>query len=134
MAVAERSSAVKTGIRKRVELPIHVEQRDFIYVKDAVDAMIWFYQNPKVKGVFNLGTGRAQSWNDLAEAIFKACSKPKNIEYVEMPENLRKQYQYFTEADLKKLREAGCATKFRPLDKAVKDYVQNYLLQKDPIL
>ena len=110
------------------------QKRDFIYVKDAVEAMIWFYQNPKVKGIFNLGTGHAQSWNELAGATFKACGKKENIEYIDMPENLRNQYQYFTEADLGKLRKAGCPTLFRALDEAVKDYVQNHLLQKDPIL
>jgi ADP-L-glycero-D-manno-heptose 6-epimerase len=96
--------------------------------------MIWFYQNPKIKGIFNLGTGHAQSWNELAEAVFKACGKPKSIEYVDMPDPLKGQYQYFTEADLTKLRASGCPTKFRNLEKAVKDYVQNHLLRKDPCL
>ncbi len=116
------------------EYPDGGQKRDFIYVKDAVDAMIWFYQNPKLKGIYNLGSGKAQSWNELAEAIFAACGKPKKIEYIEMPENLKGQYQYFTEADLAKLRMAGCAMKFSALDKGVKDYVQNHLLQKDPYL
>lgn len=115
----------------RPEYPDGGQKRDFIYVKDAVNAMIWFYQNPKVKGIFNLGSGKAQSWNELAEALFAACGKEKNIEYIDMPGNLRNQYQYFTEADLTKLRAAGCGMKFRALDKAVKDYVQNHLLQKD---
>lgn len=116
------------------EYPDGGQKRDFIYVKDAVDAMTWFYQNPKVKGIYNLGSGKAQSWNELAEAIFKACGKPKKIEYVEMPESLKGQYQYFTEADLTKLRAIGCAMKFRPLEKAVADYVQSYLLKKDAYL
>jgi len=116
------------------EYPDGGQKRDFIYVKDAVEAMIWFYQNPKVKGIFNLGSGKAQSWNELAEAIFAACGKPKNIEYIDMPDTLKNQYQYFTEADMAKLRSAGCAMKFRAVDKGVKDYVQNHLLQKDPYL
>ncbi len=118
----------------RKEFPDGGQKRDFIYVKDAVDAMLWFYQNPQVKGIYNLGTGRAQSWNELASAIFKACGKEENIEYVEMPENLRNQYQYFTEADLTKLKKTGCPTPFRALEPAVKDYVQHHLLQKDPYL
>jgi len=113
------------------EYPDGGQKRDFIYVKDAVEAMMWFYQNPKVKGIYNLGSGKAQSWNELAEAIFKACGKPKKIEYIEMPESLKGQYQYFTEADLSKLNKAGCTVKFRPLEKAVADYIQNYLLKKD---
>ena len=116
------------------EFPDGGQKRDFIYVKDAVDAMIWLYQNPKVKGIFNLGTGHAQSWNELAGAIFKALGKKENIEYIDMPDNIKNQYQYFTEADMSKLRKAGCPTLFRPLDDAVKDYVQNYLLKADPYL
>ncbi len=118
----------------KAEYPDGGQKRDFIYVKDAVDAMLWFYQNPKTKGIYNLGSGKAQSWNELADAIFTACGKTKKIEYVEMPENLKGQYQYFTEADLTKLKGAGCTTKFRPLEKAVADYIQNYLLKKDSYL
>lgn len=116
------------------EYPDGGQKRDFIYVKETVDAMLWFYQNPKIKGIYNLGSGKAQSWNELAQALFKACGKKPNVDYIDMPENLRNQYQYFTEADLTKLRKAGCEMKFSALDSAVKDYVQNYLLQKDPIL
>ncbi len=110
------------------------QKRDFIYVKDAVDAMIWFYEHPALHGIFNLGTGKAQSWNELAQALFKACEKKINIQYVDMPENLKNQYQYFTQADLIKLKATGCPINFRALDEAVKDYVQNHLLQKDPLL
>ncbi len=129
-----RGGSLKLFKSYKPEYPDGGQKRDFIYVKDAVDAMLWFYQNPKIKGIYNLGSGKAQSWNELAEAIFKACGKPKMIEYVEMPENLRSQYQYFTEADLTKLKKAGCPIKFRPLEKAVADYIQNYLLKKDPYL
>jgi ADP-L-glycero-D-manno-heptose 6-epimerase len=116
------------------EYPDGGQKRDFIYVKDVVNAMIWFYQNPKVKGILNLGTGKAQSWNELAAALFKALGKPANIEYVDMPENLKNQYQYFTEADLTKLRNAGCPTTFRNLEEGVGDYVQRHLTLKDPYL
>ena len=110
------------------------QMRDFVYVKDIVEAMIWFYQNPQVKGIYNLGAGKAQSWNELAHAIFKACGKKPMIEYVEMPESIKNQYQYFTEADLGKLRATGCPTHFSNLDQGVNDYVVNYLLKTDPYL
>ena len=116
------------------EYPDGGQKRDFIYVKDAVDAMIWLYQNPKVKGILNLGTGHAQSWNDLAAALFTAMGKTPNIEYIDMPDNLKNQYQYFTEADMAKLKKAGCPINFRSLNSAVKDYVQNHLLKPDPYL
>ncbi len=118
----------------RIEYPDGGQKRDFIYVKDAVEAMLWFYDNPKAKGIYNLGAGCAQSWNDLAGALFHAMDKPKNIEYVDMPDNLKNQYQYFTEANLTKLRRAGCPTRFRPVEEGVADYVKNYLSASDPIL
>jgi ADP-L-glycero-D-manno-heptose 6-epimerase len=110
------------------------QMRDFIYVKDVVDAVIWFWKNPSRKGIFNLGTGKAQSWNDLAYGLFDAMQKPRNIEYIEMPENLRGQYQYFTEADMSKLRAAGCPVAFRDLSAGIRDYVQKHLATPDPVL
>jgi ADP-L-glycero-D-manno-heptose 6-epimerase len=116
------------------EYPDGGQKRDFIYVKDAVDTMIWFFENPKVKGIYNLGTGRAQSWNELADALFKACGKQKNIEYIEMPDSIKNQYQYFTEADLKKLKITGCLISFKNIEQGAADYVQNYLLKENPYL
>ncbi len=110
------------------------QMRDFIYVKDVVDAMLWFYERPKISGIYNLGAGRAQSWNDLAQALFKACGKPPDIEYVEMPDSIRNQYQYFTQADLTKLTKAGHPAKFQNLESGVADYVKNYLSKSDPYL
>lgn len=110
------------------------QMRDFIYVKDVIDAMLWLYEHPKIKGIFNLGTGVAQSWNDLARALFKACDKPIHIEYVEMPDSIKNQYQYFTQADMNKLKKAGCPVKFQNLDSGVSDYVTNYLSKPDPFL
>lgn len=103
------------------------QKRDFIYVKDCVELMYRFYQNGKVKGIFNLGTGRAHTWNDLGFAIFAALGIKPNIEYIEMPEAIRDKYQYFTEADLTKLKKSGVNFSFTPLEKAVADYVKNYL-------
>ena len=108
--------------------------RDFVYVKDVADAMVWFWKNPEKKGIFNLGSGKAQSWNEMADALFKACRKKKNVEYIEMPENLKNQYQYFTEADLSKLRKTGCPAVFLNLEHGVADYAHNYLAKKDVYL
>ncbi len=110
------------------------QQRDFVYLKDAVDTMAWFYQNPQWKGIYNLGTGKAQSWNELADALFKACGKQKNIEYIEMPKNIKSRYQYFTQANMSKFGKTGCPVKFKDLEEGAKDYVQNYLLKPDPCL
>jgi ADP-L-glycero-D-manno-heptose 6-epimerase len=104
------------------------QERDFIYVKDAVDATLWLLDHPAANGVFNVGTGTAETWNDVARPMFQALQKPVNIEYVDMPENLRNQYQYHTKADISKLRAAGYSSRFTPLDEAITDYVRNYLL------
>ncbi|MBF0331868.1 MAG: ADP-glyceromanno-heptose 6-epimerase [Candidatus Omnitrophica bacterium] len=99
------------------------QMRDFIYVKDVVDVMMHFLDNPSVNGIFNLGTGRARTWNDLARALFVAANKPVNIEYIPMPEILKDKYQYFTEADMSRLRKAGYTKPFTSLEEAVVDYV-----------
>lgn len=103
----------------------HGEQkRDFIYVKDAVEVMFRLFSDPVKNGIFNLGTGRARSWNDLAKAMFAAIGKKENIEYIEMPETLREKYQYFTQAEMDKLRSSGCDHRFMPLEESVKDYIK----------
>lgn len=101
--------------------------RDFVYIKDVVDVMMFFYEKKELSGIYNIGTGVEHTWNDVASALFKACGKKKNIEYVDMPEQLRAKYQYFTKADMTKLRRAGCNHRFWTLDKAIDDYVNNYL-------
>jgi len=101
--------------------------RDFIYIKDAVDMTLFFYDNPKISGLFNIGTGSARSWNDLAKAVFAAMGTEPSIEYIEMPDSIRNQYQYFTQADITKLRKAGYKKQITSLEDAIKDYVQNYL-------
>lgn len=118
----------------RKEYPDGGQKRDFVYVKDVVDAMLWFYQHPEHKGIFNLGSGKAQSWNDLADALFHACKKPKHIDYIDMPDSIKNQYQYFTEADLGKLRKTGCPVVFLNVMHGVMDYAHNYLAQKNPYL
>jgi ADP-L-glycero-D-manno-heptose 6-epimerase len=111
----------------------HGEQkRDFVYIKDVVDVLMHFYSQPVPgiqSGIYNLGTGKARSFGDLGRATFKALGIKENIEWVDMPEEIRSQYQYFTEADLTRLRTLGRYTKpFQDLETSVDDYVKNYLV------
>lgn len=109
------------------------QKRDFVYVKDCCEVM-WELLNNKVSGVFNLGTGKARSWNDLVKAVFKAMNLESNISYIDMPENLQKQYQYFTQAEMSKLQASKTKVNFSSLEDSVKDYVQNYLDKEDNYL
>ncbi|PXF53488.1 MAG: ADP-glyceromanno-heptose 6-epimerase [Deltaproteobacteria bacterium] len=101
--------------------------RDFIYVKDAVDMTLFFLDNPRINGIFNIGSGAARSWNEVAASLFQAVGRPLNIEYIPMPDELKEKYQYYTCADMAKLRSAGCSHTCMDLDAAVKEYVQGYL-------
>jgi ADP-L-glycero-D-manno-heptose 6-epimerase len=103
--------------------------RDFVYVSDAVAETLFFLDNPKVSGLFNCGTGRARTWTDLAKALFAAIGKPPQIEFVDMPPNIRDTYQYHTQADLNKLRQVGFAAPFMSLEEGVSRYVNNYLIR-----
>ena len=102
--------------------------RDFIYIKDAVDMTLFFFDNPKIGGLFNVGTGRARSWNDLVKAVFAAMGKKTQIDYVPMPDSIRNQYQYYTQADITKIRTAGYEKPMTKLEDAIDDYVKNYLV------
>ncbi len=105
--------------------------RDFIYIKDAVEMTLYIYEK-NLKGLFNIGTGKARSFNDIAKAIFKILNKNVKIEYIEMPDEIKDKYQYFTEADMKKLFfEAKYDKKTLSLEEGIEDYIKNYLLQKD---
>ncbi|MCL4127305.1 UNVERIFIED_CONTAM: hypothetical protein GTU68_049284 [Idotea baltica] len=110
------------------------QKRDFIYVKDCAAVIVWLLDNQDVSGLFNLGTGNARSWNDLAKAVFNACSKDVNINYIEMPGNLKNQYQYFTEAEMSKFSSLDSSMKFASIEDGVKDYVQSYLLSNNKYL
>jgi ADP-L-glycero-D-manno-heptose 6-epimerase len=112
------------------EYPDGGQMRDFVYVKDCIDAMWWLFNNQKVNGIYNLGTGKARTWNDLIKAVFAAMGRKTNIQYIEMPESLRDQYQYFTEAQMNKLKAAGCPVEFSSLEDSVRDYIVNYLQQQ----
>ena len=105
--------------------------RDFIYVKDAVDQTLFFMDNPEIGGIFNIGTGKARNWNDLSKAIFAAMGQKYKIEYIDMPEHLQTKYQYFTQAEVDKLKKEGYDKETISLEDAVKDYVQNYLMKDE---
>ncbi|MEZ0390644.1 MAG: ADP-glyceromanno-heptose 6-epimerase [Pseudobdellovibrionaceae bacterium] len=110
------------------------QMRDFVYVKDVTGWMLELMEKKPKSGVYNMGFGKARTWNDLGRAAFKALNKPANIQYIEMPENLRNQYQYFTEAKMDKWFKAGMSAPKWSIEDGVRDYVQNYLSKKDPIL
>ncbi|MDR0800557.1 MAG: ADP-glyceromanno-heptose 6-epimerase [Endomicrobium sp.] len=105
------------------------QRRDFIYVKDVVDVMYFLFKNPSKTGIFNLGTGKSRTWNDIAKSIFAAAGKKEKIEYIEMPDYLKSKYQYFTQAKMDNLRNAGYTKSFTELEDSVKDYC-SYLKNK----
>jgi len=105
------------------------QQRDFLYIKDAVDMTLYFLDNPQTAGLYNIGTGKARTWNDLAAAVFSAMGEDANIEYFDMPEDIRWQYQYYTQADINKIQKAGYKRKPKSLEEGITDYVRNYLLK-----
>ena len=101
--------------------------RDFVYLKDAVKMSLFFFKNRDLGGIYNIGTGEAHSFNQLVEAVFKALELKSNIKYIEMPQDLRDQYQYFTQADISKIRRVGYDSDSYDFDLAVADYVNSYL-------
>lgn len=105
------------------------QKRDFIYVKDVVDMCIFFMEKNAPSGLYNIGTGKARSFNDLAKGIFSALGMKPKIEYFDMPEDLREQYQYFTEASMDKLIQAGYDKPIRSIEEGISDYVGNYLVK-----
>lgn len=104
------------------------QRRDFLYVKDAVRMTLHLAETPQAAGIFNIGSGKAHTWNELAHAIFSALGREPRIEYIEMPEAIRDKYQYFTEANIEKLQSTGYMLPITPLAEAVRDYVRNYLV------
>ncbi len=105
--------------------------RDFVYVNDCVDVIIWMLNNPSVKGIFNVGSGKARSFYDLASATWNAMGRYPKISFKDMPEELRGKYQYYTKADLTKLRAVGYQKEMTSLEDGIQDYVQNYLNKDD---
>jgi ADP-L-glycero-D-manno-heptose 6-epimerase len=104
------------------------QKRDFIYIKDAVEMTLFFLFNKDKNGIFNVGSGKARTWNALVKSIFNAIGKPINIDYVELPDHLKTKYQYFTEANISKIKKAGYTHSLFSLEDGVTDYVKNYLL------
>ena len=103
------------------------QKRDFVYVMDVVEACIYLMHHRKNSGIYNLGSGNARSFNDLAAAVFKALNMPESIEYIDTPADIRSAYQYYTCADMTKLKSIGFNHEFNSLESGVEDYVKNYL-------
>ena len=116
----------------RPDYPDGGQLRDFVYVRDAAEVVAWLLEKETVNGLFNLGTGEARSFADLAHAAFAAAGAAPKITYVDMPQAIRDRYQYFTRADMSQLRAAGYDQPFTRLEDGVHDYVTRYLSQPDP--
>ena len=104
--------------------------RDFIYVKDVADVIVFLMESRKKSGIYNLGTGQARAFSDLAKATFNAMNLQPNIEFIDTPVDIRDKYQYYTQANMAKLRAAGFTQEFTSLEDGVMDYVNNYLVGK----
>ena len=115
----------------RSDVPDGGQKRDFVYVRDCVDVALWLLDHPDVNGLFNLGTGQARSFEDLARAMFAALGRPADLSYVDTPAAIRPNYQYFTEASMERLRNAGYTRPFTSLADGVRDYVGRYLSLPD---
>lgn len=109
-----------------------MQLRDFVYVKDAAAIVVHFLNRRDQSGIFNIGTGQARAFKDLALAVMNSMGKKPSITYIDMPQDLHGKYQYFTQANIAKLRAAGYTEAFHSLEDGVADYVQNYLMQADP--
>lgn len=107
------------------------QSRDFIYVEDCVDVIIWFLNHKLVSGLFNVGTGNATTYNEIAEYISEVVEVPCKIEYIDMPDNLRNQYQNYTCADMNKLRNVGYSKDMTSARDGIRDYIQNFLTKQD---
>ena len=116
----------------REGIPDGGQKRDFVYVRDVADVVAWLLVTPEVNGVFNLGSGQARSFEDLARAVFAAAGQPAQIDYIPMPTEIRDHYQYFTEARMERLVSAGYSGAFTSLEDGVAEYVRSYLATDDP--
>jgi ADP-L-glycero-D-manno-heptose 6-epimerase len=121
------AGSVKLFKSYRPEFADGCQRRDFLYVKDAVRMTLFLAENTRSGGLYNVGTGTSRTWLDLATAIFAALGRQPKIEFVDMPERLQGKYQYFTQAEIGKLRGLGYKDEITSLEDAVKDYVLNYL-------
>lgn len=131
---AEAGAAAQLFKSHRPDYSHGGQKRDFIWVGDIVDVMMWLLDNPQVSGLFNLGTGQARTFLDLASAVYRALGKEPNIKYIDTPVNIRDKYQYFTQANMDRLRAAGYSKPFTSLEEGVTEYVTRYLSQPDRYL
>ncbi len=123
----KRDGKIRLFKSHREECSDGEQKRDFLYVKDLCSVMRFFINRPDLSGLFNLGTGKAESFNQLAGSVFNALNMPPVIEYIDMPESIRAKYQYYTEADINKLCSVGYEGAFHDLGRGTEDYVNNYL-------
>jgi ADP-L-glycero-D-manno-heptose 6-epimerase len=130
-ARVEKGETLRLFRSYRGDYPDGGQLRDFIYVRDCVDVMLWFLEQPALSGLFNVGTGTARTWSDLAAALFAAYDRPLNIEFIDMPADLIEKYQYFTQAGMSKLRAAGYRKPLTALEAGVGDYVRKFLRTPD---
>ncbi|MCR4376947.1 MAG: ADP-glyceromanno-heptose 6-epimerase [Rhodospirillales bacterium] len=130
--VADRGETAKLFKSHHPDYEDGGQMRDFIHVDDCIKVMMWLLDHERVSGLFNCGTGQARPFKDLAAAVYSALGMDAKIEYVPTPEHLRDKYQYFTEADMNKLRQAGYTAEFMSLEDGVRAYVQDYLFTDDP--
>lgn len=126
---AKEERSIKLFKSYRAEYADGGQLRDFIYVKDICSIVKYFLENEEINGIYNLGTGHAESFKTLAISVFEAMNKQPEITYIEMPEQLKGKYQYYTQAEITKLREVGYNAPFMSIQDGVKDYVQNYLMR-----
>jgi ADP-L-glycero-D-manno-heptose 6-epimerase len=110
------------------------QMRDFVYVKDCVNVVLWLMDHSEVNGLFNLGTGRAQSWLELMGALYAAVDQPMEVNWVDTPPEIRDRYQYYTQAEMGRLRAAGYDRDFRGVEEGVADYVERHLAKDDPYI
>jgi ADP-L-glycero-D-manno-heptose 6-epimerase len=129
---AVKGEAARLFRSHRADVPDGGQKRDFVYVRDCIDMMLWLFDHPAVNGLFNIGSGRARSFADLAAAVYAALGREPRIDYVDTPAEIRDKYQYFTEARMERLRAAGYDRPVTPLEDGVRDYVQCYLAEADP--
>lgn len=127
----KKTGEVKLFKSHKPEFKDGEQLRDFIYVEDVAKVCIWLMQNNVASGLYNLGTGKARSFKDQITAIFTTLNKVPNIKYIDMPEDIRDKYQYFTEADMRKLETAGYKEKFYSLEEGIADYVKRFLIESN---
>jgi len=110
------------------------QERDFLHIKDAVAMTLFFLEQQGIAGIFNVGSGKARNWNDLAKSIFAAMNQPLNIEYIDMPQQIRNQYQYHTCSDTEKIHNAGYSQPVLSLEEGIEDYVTQYLIPEKHLM